>query len=314
MRILAVKTHAFGDALLTTPAVSGLVASGHRVTVLAGPSSLPVWQRFPGLEGVIASPAPCSIPKLLFWSVSNRQKGFDRAIHFGSSQLAARWSGYIAGCSVTSGAFSDTGFGRTLPAAADYCRIAEVRAVDLKPVFPITSEEMELAYNITGDEPYVVFAPGGGRNPREFVPEKRWPVERWKKVMEFALQKGFRTFAVGGRDESSYFSQLPCENLAGKLTWGETGALIKGAAAFAGNDSGPAHLAVASSTPAVVLFGPSDPDALFARGTVSPVTASVSCSPCYSNSVFRRCTGAGDCMTSIDTGQVTGKLEEILSK
>jgi len=35
--------------------------------------------------------------------------------------------------------------------------------------------------------------------------------------------------------------------------------LIQGAALFAGNDSGPAHIAAAFGIPAVVLFGPSDP-------------------------------------------------------
>jgi ADP-heptose:LPS heptosyltransferase len=39
----------------------------------------------------------------------------------------------------------------------------------------------------------------------------------------------------------------------------ETKSLLAGASLFAGNDSGPAHMAAAFGIPVVVLFGPSDP-------------------------------------------------------
>jgi len=270
MRILAVKTHAFGDALLTTPAVRGLIQQGHSVTVVAGPSSLPVWERFPGLSGVVVSPAPCGALKLFRWSLSHRQKGFDRAIHFGSSPLAKRWTGFISRCEVTSGADPGTGYSRIVPAAADYCRIAGVPCGELKPVFPVFEHEKSFVRGITGDAPYVILAPGGGKNPREYVPEKRWPMERWTPVSSMLLNRGLRVFVVGGPDEVSEVSTVPGISLAGKLTWGQTAALVAGAELFCGNDSGAAHLAVAADIPAVVLFGPTDPFALYPRGSIVP--------------------------------------------
>ena len=57
MRILAVRTHAFGDALMCTPAVAAL-AAGNDVTVLSGPSARPVWSRLPGIERVLTAPVP----------------------------------------------------------------------------------------------------------------------------------------------------------------------------------------------------------------------------------------------------------------
>jgi len=314
MRILAVKTHAFGDALMTTPAVSGLLRLGHSVTVLAGPSSVDVWSRLPGLEGVVHSPAPCGIPRLLSWSLRNRQHGFDRAIHFGSSPEAARWVRFLCDCEVFSGADPEPGFARIRPAAADYCRIAGVHCDDLKPLFPVSGEETESAGNITGTGPYAVLAPAGAANPREFVQEKRWPLDRWAQVSDHLEKSGLRVFIAGGKNDAAYLATVPGTLLAGRLSWGQSAALIAGAELFAGNDSGPAHLAVASGTAALVIFGPTDPDSLYVKGSINPVRSPSPCSPCYSNSVFPGCGEDRGCMESITVEEVVRTIEEMLRR
>jgi ADP-heptose:LPS heptosyltransferase len=312
MKTLVVKTHAFGDSLLATPAVSGLIAAGNSVTVLAGSSSFPVWNRLPGIELVIESPAPCSPVRLLWWSLLHMQRGFGRVIHLGSSPAVHRWLRFLTGQNATSGGDGTTGFGLEKPAAADYCRIAGVHCRSLKPVFPVTQYELQAIRQKTGEEPYVVLAPGGARNAREFVPMKRWPMKRWCELSEYVQARGYNVFLTGGMADREEISQVGGVNLAGELSWGETAALIKSAVVFAGNDSGPSHLAVAENTPALVLFGPTDPDLLYEHGSVVSLCGTVSCSPCYSNSVFPGCTGNGDCMTSIDTGRVVHALEEML--
>lgn len=314
MRILVVKTHAFGDALLATPAVSELITRGNSVTIVAGPSSLPVWNRLPGIEAVITSPYPCSHVKLMLWSLKNRQKGFDKAVHLGSSPSAQRWTEFIGRCPVVSGADPSIGFGKAQPASREYCRIAGVESDDLKPVFPITAAETKTASDVTAGKRYAVIAPGGGKNPREFVSQKRWPLERWSPIIDYLVQNGLKVYATGGKDEAEELSVLPCESLAGKLTWGQSAALIAGAEIFAGNDSGPAHLAVASNTEAVVLFGPTDPDSLYVKGTVHAVCSTASCSPCYANSVFPGCTGSSNCMSCISTEDVLKTIRETLSQ
>lgn len=312
MNILAVKTHAFGDALMATPAVKALMDSGHRVTAVAGPSSLPVWGRLPGLEGVIPSPVPCGALKLLRWTLRNRRRGYHRAIHFGSSAGARNWVRFFSRCPVTSGADRETGYGLVKPAAADFCRIAGVECPDLRPIFPVSAGERDMVRGLTGGAPYVVIAPGGGRNPREFVPWKRWSMEGWGAVSLFLKNLGFRVFLAGGADDIRDISGVPGTCLAGKLTWGQTAALISGAALFAGNDSGPAHLAVSAGTPALVLFGPTDPDALYPPGSIVPVRSGSPCAPCYSNSVFKGCRGNGECMSSINQEEVIETIRGII--
>ncbi|MCK5130824.1 MAG: glycosyltransferase family 9 protein [Candidatus Sabulitectum sp.] len=314
MKILVVKTHAFGDSLLATPAVAGLIAAGDRVTVLTGPSSLPVWKRMSGIEGLVQSPAPCSAAKLLWWSLLNMQRGFDRVIHLGSSAGAFRWLGFLTGKKALSGGDRKIGFGIVRPAARDYCRIAGVQCSSLKPIFPVARSEFDAARRHTGSEPYVVLAPGGARNVRDFVPLKRWPMSRWAEVSLYLQAEGCRVFLVGGEQDKEEISSVTGINLAGRLSWGETAALVSGASLFSGNDSGPAHLAVAGDTPALVLFGPTDPDSLYEKGSIVPVCGTVSCSPCYANSVFPGCTGDEDCMISIDTERVIHALEEMLQR
>ena len=314
MRTLVVKTHAFGDSLLATPAVTAMIAAGEKVTVLSGPSSFPVWNRLPGIEGVVRSPAPCSTVKLLWWSLFNGQKDFDRVVHFGSSSSAFKWLGFLTGKRVISGGDGKTGFGLVEPAARDYCRIAGVSCSSLKPVSPVSPSEFAAVEQYSSNQPYVVLAPGGARNVRDFVPMKRWPISRWKAISLYLKKKGYRVFLVGGAFDTTEISSVDGVNLAGKLSWGETAALISKATLFAGNDSGPAHLAVAFETPAVVLFGPTDPWSLYEKDSIVPVCGTVPCSPCYANSLFPGCTGNEDCMISIDTERVQEILEEMLQK
>lgn len=309
-----VKTHAFGDSLLATPAVAALIEDEHSVTVLSGPSSESVWSRLPGIENLVQSPAPCSSLKLFRWSILNMQRGYERVIHLGSSPKAYRWLTLLTGSKVISGGDGVTGFGLSRPAALDYCRIAGVQCSSLKPVFPVTESEFKIAERYTGKKPYVVLAPGGGRNARDFVPLKRWPMDRWAEVSAYLKTQGHKVFLVGGKEDYREISSVTGTNLAGKLSWGETAALIRRATIFAGNDSGPAHLAVAGDTPALVLFGPTDPGSLYTEGSIVHVTATVKCSPCYANSVFPGCTGNEDCMDSICTERVLATLEEMLDK
>ncbi len=313
MKILVLKTHAFGDALIATSAVSKLIKKGHKVTILAGNSSFDVWNRLPGVTDVVLSPAPCSFFKLFSWSLTNRQTGFDKVIYFGFSKMVVSWLSLLTGSKVTSGHSSSLGFGIEAPASREYCRLAGMDYQNLKPIFKPTYEEIQKISELAGSKSYVVLAPGGGRNVRDFVPEKKWPIDRWEQIAQFLMLLNYQVFLVGGKDDFSEISSIDGVNLAGKLSWGETAALISKAEIFVGNDSGPAHLAVAVDTLALVLFGPTDPDTLYERGSITTIRTDVSCSPCYSNSIFPGCRNDKKCMTSITIKKVKATLEEMLN-
>jgi ADP-heptose:LPS heptosyltransferase len=83
--------------------------------------------------------------------------------------------------------------------------------------------------------------------------------------------------APGGLDPSRI------AGLSGRLNLIETKELIARAALFAGPDSGPMHIASATRTPIVALFGPTDP-AHFApwrtEGRLTILQKNLDCRPC----------------------------------
>lgn len=104
------------------------------------------------------------------------------------------------------------------------------------------------------------YAPGGAYaviHPLAGTPEKTWPYGHFLELARYFEQSmDLEIVFIGG----------PGEDLAGFQPWrtvsgaalGEVLKLLRDAAFFAGNDSGPAHVAAAFGVPQLVIFGPSD--------------------------------------------------------
>jgi heptosyltransferase III len=112
--------------------------------------------------------------------------------------------------------------------------------------------------------PYVVFHPGSAR------PEKYWLADRWAKIIWHAQRRlRLPCLLTGGREPAelrhigdilSCLQDTPrVFNLAGKVDFLLSAAIIRDGALFAGVDSAAAHLASAFRRPELVLFGPTNP-------------------------------------------------------
>lgn len=148
---------------------------------------------------------------------------------------------------------------------------------------------------------YVVFQPTAS------FPSKQWPAEhffdvarelkdRWDHEVVFSLPAARRLGRQESREERRADSEALTlsflENLYAPefpvlfdLPLDELMALMRGAALYVGNDSGPMHLATAFGKPVVGIFGSSDPKRWHPWGVPHRVIwAGLECSPCHGKS------------------------------
>jgi heptosyltransferase-2 len=89
-------------------------------------------------------------------------------------------------------------------------------------------------------------------------------------------------------------------------------AAIAGCSAIVSNDSGPAHIAAAVGTPALVLFGPTSPERWTPPGRlVRALSLNLSCSPCTNHGGERCPIGTHACMKDLTVAQVEQALASI---
>lgn len=331
--MLLVKTHAFGDALLCTPAARELSREAEELWVLTGPSAAPVWERFPGIERVFVAPIPFSgltgAAGLVSWSLRNRKElqRVEGTVVLQGSSAVRRWVRLLTSAPMRSCGGNPLGkWEKVFPmvegefAGSAYAAAAGVDVFDRRPVFPVFERETDWVRTLGLPSPLFAVAPGGGRNPRDTVLEKRWAPGRFAETARRLAGAGLNVVLLGGGADRQAAEEMMNDcgekllDLTGRTTWGQTAAILDRCAGFLGADSGTAHLATARGVPSVVLFGPSSPSCLYAPGLVRPVVSPADCSPCYSNSLFPGCKhGKPVCMGSVQVDDVWAALRKVLN-
>jgi heptosyltransferase I len=110
-----------------------------------------------------------------------------------------------------------------------------------------------------GIERYVVLSPAGGWR------SKCWPADRYGALCQKIRDTlGMRCVLNYGPGEEGLVSAVKAASgESDPITYngslGQLMALLRNAACIVGGDTGPLHLAVALGTPAVAIFGPTDP-------------------------------------------------------
>ncbi|MFJ9795601.1 glycosyltransferase family 9 protein [Streptomyces sp. NPDC101145] len=103
-------------------------------------------------------------------------------------------------------------------------------------------------------------------HPGADAPARRWPPERYARVVREVRRRGRRVVLTGGPGEDALLARVAEASgtadgdvFAGGLPYGRLAALCAGAAAVVSGDTGVAHVAVAYGAPSVTLFGPVPP-------------------------------------------------------
>lgn len=102
----------------------------------------------------------------------------------------------------------------------------------------------------------------------ENMPEKRWPIQHWRELIEKLLKDNPNALIqlYGTKNDKAITDQVAqgfevnrLENLAGKTNLSEFIDYLKKASLVICNDTGGMHLANAVGTPVIALFGPTNP-------------------------------------------------------
>ncbi|MEP7015908.1 MAG: putative lipopolysaccharide heptosyltransferase III [Verrucomicrobiota bacterium] len=163
------------------------------------------------------------------------------------------------------------------------------------------------------DTEFIVLHPGSARV------EKFWPAERWAEVIDDAqLKRNLKAVITGGGSdfEQGHIRDIKSKlrgsavDLSGKTDLLTLAALIGRARLLITVDSAPMHLAAATGTPQVVLFGPTNP--FHWRPLVSPaiILQGASTSPVTEFAVKQERMS----MNQISTSAVISAMESLLSK
>jgi ADP-heptose:LPS heptosyltransferase len=97
---------------------------------------------------------------------------------------------------------------------------------------------------------------------------------------------------------------------AGRTSVLELAGLIKRCGVYVTADSAPLHIASAVGTPAVALFGPTDPSRHAVPSDTSVVISKkVKCGPCYSPACMRK----AKCMREISVDEVFAAVKDLMS-
>jgi len=164
--------------------------------------------------------------------------------------------------------------------------------------------------NING--PYVIFHPGSARA------EKFWEPQRWADAIDQARSNShISAVLTGGRSklEQEHLGEIrsklrqPAVDLSGKTDLLTLAALIAEARLLVTVDSAPMHLAAATQTPQVILFGPTNPFHWRPRESPALILQGESTTPLTEFSAMR----PRFPMCQISTEAVIGAMDSLLS-
>jgi ADP-heptose:LPS heptosyltransferase len=162
-------------------------------------------------------------------------------------------------------------------------------------------------------------------NSGELASERRWPIEKFRELIERMLDDyPYDIVLTGTTEEKGLIDALVGQlrepagkrvrNAGGLLSLRDLLTLFKNCRLVITNDSGPLHLAVLMGTPIIALFGPTHPGHILPAGekSIVPLYHNYLCSPCIHVMDALPCDGTAPCMQSIEVDEVYSAVRKVL--
>ncbi|HEY0068983.1 MAG TPA: glycosyltransferase family 9 protein [Chloroflexia bacterium] len=281
-RILLQMLLPIGDTLFTTPSISALRKRypDAEITAVVYPTNRGILNNNPDIDRFLFWPTRRHWPGLprvltLFWDL--RRTHFDLAVEFSNYNW---WVSWLSGIPRRT-EMNLPHFWWALPWAGREWRThhavehytGPVRRLGIPVddlalrIFPTEQDETKAqawldGHKVEPGELLVGIHPGG----EGLWGRKKWSVARFAEVADgLSDSVGARILIMGGKDDAPAAAEIASLtsaaiiNATGQTTLGETAALARRCALFIGSDSSPLHIAAASGTPVVGIYGPTDP-------------------------------------------------------
>lgn len=334
-RVLVIKLRYLGDVLLSTPVLAALRTAfpGARLSMLVNQGTEVMLAENPHLDEVLIVERSGSPLRQLRFAAALRRRRFDLVVDLTDGDRAAILS-RLTGAPVRVG-FNrgDRWRGRLythlvpvrqqpVPMVRQHLMALETLGIPVDPSLPVlrirASDESAAvvalaSIEITPGERFVAIHPGA----RWWF--KSWPAHQFAGLIDYIQGKlGLKVALLGGDQDQGIAKAIlehvdtGCRSLVGRLTVLEMAALLRRAALFVGNDSGPMHIAAALDTPVIGLFGPADPRVWGPAGQGHTVFyKGVDCRPCFPGGCLR---GEQNCMRLIALDEVIPVVERMLEQ
>lgn len=309
-RILVVNFGGIGDEILFFPVIQSLREAypTSRITALVEPRCKGIGEFNPAIDEVLSvdvkgKPSMAALGAVL---MQLRRGRFDLAIGSGRSALVPLLL-YLSGARYRVG-YDANRLSRTLTYRAPlnprqyaaqmyYDLVGNWLNIPFRlPQVALSQADREWAKQFLadagvslGEDPVVVIHPGTSRLAVEKKFIKSWPPTSWAELAIRLQASDIKVVLAGGPDDAEAIRAIrlamPTEPI---MAYGQTrglgqlAALIAHASVLACVDSAPMHLGVATGTPTVAIFGPTDPARLLPSATSHQAVGveALACRPC----------------------------------
>ena len=146
-----------------------------------------------------------------------------------------------------------------------------------------------------------------------YGPAKLWPLARVEEFCRLMAREDAHVVLLGAPVDApsaaAVTERAPAASLVGRDRPALLSALLSELDALVSGDTGVAHLAAALGTPAVTLFGPTDPGLSAPRGPARVLTHPVPCAPCF----YRTCPIDHPCLRDLAPARVRDAVLAVLA-
>lgn len=332
-KLLIIQPQMIGDTLVTLPTVHAIKQHNPslQIDIITSNESLELCKLIPWINKKFIFPPSASLGKLI---KDIRQENYDVIIDFQFTYISwfrlllsplsnapIRLHGKRGGFR---GLFPTHEFTwKRLPEPEQFMEAAKIMGIENKPTLIVEYQQKDNLWAQSNfKSPYIIIH-ANNKNP-----EKRYTGEGFAQVADELSKKGYTILFTGAEPDKTYVKKIclrmkkPSIDLCGKTTLSQFIALIKHAHLLVAVDTSAVHIAAATNTPTIALYGPTNPEFWYPYNKKCQVAlhADPCCKPWFEDDFnklvyFEKCKlGKNICIRRIPPSQIISIASKLLKK